>query len=179
MTIRPGSMTSRTKQNVGMLCVVPQIHSSPSVLPDAEVNARGFDDGGDFREHGRRERQRPLDEHGMFVVLGRKKGHRDLRHVAFLAPKARPERRVDHLLDDFGTRQRRDRVVPAQTSGAEMLREMFVRFRGDDASGRIRFLGQCTFLRFWVLGARFWVLVLGSGFGILGSVLPLLVLGSS
>ena len=31
-----------------MLRVVPQTHSSPSVLPDAEVDAGALDDGGDF-----------------------------------------------------------------------------------------------------------------------------------
>jgi hypothetical protein len=80
----------------------------------------------------------------MLSVIGRQKRHRDFGDVALLAPKARPERRVDHSLDHLERRQRGDGVASARARGSEMFGEMRVDDRCGQLRGRITLSAQAT-----------------------------------
>ena len=100
-------------------------------LPHAKMNACVLDDGGHLCERGRSERQRPLELHRMLGRAPGKKRHRNFRDVPLFTPQARPERRVDHLLDDIGLRQRRHRFAAARPRSPQMSGEMCVCVRCD------------------------------------------------
>src|SRR5207249_11530379 len=63
---------------------------------------------------------------------------RDLRHVAFLAAQARPERGLDDCFDRVGVGHRRDPLESAPPGIADMTFEMFPHERRDRAGRRVR-----------------------------------------
>ena len=87
----------------------------PVKIRDTKVNPWPLDCRRHARQHGGVERQRTLEDERMFGIAWREERERDLGHVGFLAPQARPERRVDHRLDrgDVGNRLDRDATGPA------------------------------------------------------------------
>ena len=85
----------------------------------------------------------------MVGVAGCEECERDLRHVGFLAPQARPEHRVDHRLDGGDIRNGVD--DDGTGSGIEELMrgEMRMNARGDLPSHRVR-----TFVHLFIINER-------------------------
>ena len=134
-TSSPGAMTSSTKQSAGSVRVVPHTHNSPLRLlaPHTEMDARLLDGGRQPRQRVGRERKARLECQRPDRPVGRKKGERDRRRVAFFAAQAGPERGVDDRFDRLEVRLRRQIRFAALARHHGLMREVC-----PDAAGAAR-----------------------------------------